>query len=877
MNCPICQKDTGDAEQCPECEGTAGESAPPQTRDDKTADFVATEDARTDSEFPDDPEPKTSNDGSNTDPNAEQRKSSGRNAAENRFDVKDTTAGVLANQIGTFNALFQDSGGNSRRQKHSLYADTSVLPKVSSPTPQCLKDELSDRLKELNETHMLVLGCASWDVAFSSADSLVAQLGIDDSHKRRLYNVKDRFREGSDITIESFLPEEEEEQGSAAVVVDALSDSGQEYVTSLMSDHSGLYRLKEKAIYLISIVRPGYVDQHSADPGLRSGCAYWKISYLDCLLKSHFAEEHLQLKKDIEAQVKRGWWDTEESGLCYELERYIKAGTARETIKERQGTRPPALLPPDSIFQDESAEEPPVLSAAKRIEQTVVYVATYFQKLAPREFNEIVEALLRDLDDTEPASKPVEVGQPPGQSAGRAVIDIWREHKDRFMWRYLKETAASGEMTTVVDFANPSARPLLKSYLEDIRRYYVKDHFSLLQRRGFLFHSDTRVAENMVRLTANAFVSYPDEFNKDWLVSLIVNLYDSFSGDRAAVPVFENGILSFLSFVSSNRAAWGYSRISELIRELIKPQTADLVDRSLADLVNRALSDLMRLRYYEPVLNIVKRLRFATDFDGLYWLKRLFDNGDSAIRQQAFVYLYYTVKESDSDIHQTLTGLESWVPAADPNRRSWSKSTCFALLLLIRYSFQTIRGATEKHKNARLDAGPIEYPLFSFVNDAAARTGVKRIFEWLLHPAMANTVRDLESDPQMKNLLSDLDLESNPHRVLGILLVEWTVILLRHGDLADDALNQLADQLPDGDRVKMVRVVFALLIENASGLMSEVHRKDLIGFWEDCNRELLRLMTHVGRDQREQMFVRWKNVFFMIQELRKAQTKKQVA
>jgi hypothetical protein len=285
----------------------------------------------------------------------------------------------------------------------------------------------------------------------------------------------------------------------------------------------------------------------------------------------------------------------------------------------------------------------------------------------------------------------------------------------------------------------------------------------------------------------------------------------------------------------------------------------------------------MRLRYYEPVLNIVKRLRFAAEFDGLYWLKRLFDNGDPAIRQQAFVHLYYTVKDSDSDIHQTLTKLESWVPAGDPNRRSWSKSTCFALLLLIRYSFQTIRGLTEKPAKARLEAGPVEYPLLNFADEATARTGVKRIFEWLLHPAMANTVRDLESDPQMKHLLSDLDLESNPHRVLGILLVEWTVVLLGHTDSGAHDLDQSADQLPDDDRSKVARQVFPLLIENALALMSDVQRKDLIEFWEDCNRELLRLMTHVSRDKRDQMFVRWKNVFFLIQEFRKAQGKKQAA
>ncbi len=873
MNCPICEKDMGDAEQCPECSGTAAEPVRPEIPYETRSDSAETESSDTYSGSREDPAPEISSNGSNTDSNTDQRKSTGREASNIRFDSWGTK---IRDQIGNVEQLFNlivAPDGKSTRQKHSLYADTRALPKLSSP-PQCLADELQLRSKELGETHMLVLACASWDVAFSSADSLVTQLGIDDSHKKRLYNVKDRFQEGSDITIESFLPAEEaeeEEQGSAAIIVDALSDSGHEYVTSLISDHSGLYRLKEKAIYLISIVRPGYVDQHSADSGLQSGCSYWKISYLDCLLKSHFAEQHLQLKKDIEEEVKVGWWDTEESGLCYELERYIKAGTALNTIKERIGTRPPPLLPPDSIFQVESANNPPVLSAELRIERTVIYVATYFQNLAPREFNEIVEAILRDLDDTEPAPKPVEVDQlPAGQSAGRAVIDIWREHKDRFMWRYLKETAASDEMTTVVDFANSSARTLLRSHLEDVRRYYIKDQFSLLQRRGFLFHPDTRVAENMIRLTANAFANYPDEFNKDWLVKLIINLNDSFASDRGAVPVFENGILSFLSFVPSGRAAWGYSRISELIRELIRfPQTADLV--------NRALSDLMRMRCYEPVLNIAKRLRFAADFDGLYWLKRLFDNGDSDIRQQAFLYLYYTVKESDSDIHQTLTKLESWVPAADPNRRNWPKSTCFALLLLIRYSFQTIRSATEKHKKARLDAGPIEYPLLSFANDAAARTGVKRIFTWLLHPAMANTVRDLESDPQMKNLLSDLDLESNPHRVLGILLVEWTVILLRHGDLADDDLNQSADQSPDDDRVKMVRRVFALLIENASGLMSEVHRKDLIDFWEDCNRELLRMMTRVGRDKREQMFARWKNVFFLIQQLRKAQGKQQAA
>ena len=894
MKCPICKKDIGDAGECPHCHGLTADSMGSDIQNEARSAVAETgsspSDGTSDSSEPGSIHDVTRNPNttegqianSPSDVTAENQHSESqipidkrdhviRDESRKAPDVDLTNLGSnIGVQINNLEKLLFGGDGESRKPKHSLYADTRTLPKISSP-PQCLEDELGDRSKELGETHMLVLACASWDVAFSSADRLLTQLGIHDSNKRRLYSVKDRFQEGSDITMESFLPAEEDDKGKAAVIVDALSDSGHEYVTSLISDHSGLFLLKEKSIYLISIVRPQYVDQHSASPRLQSGCSYWKISYLDCLLKSHFADQHEQLKKDIQDEVEVGWWDTEESGLCYELERFINAGTALATIEERKLTRPTPPLPPQSIFQDESKAGPPVLSAEERIEQTVIYVATYFQNLAPREFNEIVEALLRDRDNREPSPNSDEIARPSaGKTSRRPVIDIWTEHKDRFMWRYLKETAASGEMTTVVDFANSSARALLKLHLEDVRRYYVKDQFSLLQRLGFLFHPNTRVAENMIRLTANAFVSYPDGFNKEWLVGLIVNLNDSFGNNRAAVPVFENGLLSFLSVVPSNQAAWGYSRISELIRELIKlPQSADLV--------NRSLSDLIRLRYYEPVLNIVKRLRFTTEFDGLYWLKRLFDNGDPAIRQQAFVHLYYTVKDTDSDIHETLTKLESWVPIGDPNRRSWPKSTCFALLLLIRYGFQTVRRVAEKRTNTQLEAGPVDYPLFNFANDAAAREGVERIIKWLLHPAMANTVRDLESDPQMNNLLSDLDLESNPHRVLGILLVEWTVILIGNKDSAAAEINQSVDHLPEGHRSKVARQVFALLIGNALALMTDVQRKDLIGFWEECNRELLRLMTQVDRDKRDQMFVRWKNVFFLIQELRKARGKKQAA
>lgn len=831
MECPICKIDIGDANFCPDCEGA---NTTVNLSRDEPQDASVSIDL-----------PEAGFTGSNNDvPKTTDE--------ESRGVLFETNDAEIENQIGKqYNYFFGPEGTSTeRRQEHHLYTDTYQLGEAPASVPTCLLKEIDAELRKLEDVHVLIIGCASSEIAVGAAHALIGSLGIFERRQRRGFNIRDETQDGFDISIESFLPEEEEEDGKrSAVIVDARSESGQSFAISLIGDSMARGRLKQSKVYLLFTVTPPYVD------GIRYQST-WKISYLDCLLKSHFPTKHSELKSKIEKQADLGWWNPDESKLCYEVKDYIDEGRLLDEIDKRTGVPPPPL-PPESVFIDE-----------EHIEKTVVYVATYFPDLSPTEFCETVEAILpdREVGGSIPDLKNNEAAEErvASQQNGQRIVEIWRDYKDTFIWRHLRETLSHDEIR-VLDFANPRARDSIKSYLDRSRRYYVKDQFNILLQKGFLFHPSTRVSENMIRLTAENAVAYPDEFSKDWLVEIIKNLHERYHPDRNGARQRENPLFYFLDRVRFNNEGRGYSRIAELIRTLIKvPQKADMV--------NRCLADLMRLKRYDAVLNIIKRLRFADEFDGLYWLKQLFDRrvdrrDATDIRPQAFNYLYYTLKEANGDIHRTLDKLDSWLPEANTDRRGYSGSAYFALRLFIKYCFETIDRFDENDASAS-----IEFPLFNLpadtTNEEESRL-INRLVRWLLHPALTGSLRVSQTESWMKRLPEVADDRKRANQLIAILLAEWSVIVPDRRQ--PPTINEYDTKLETtaSDRI---RTVFDQFLTRVASQLSDEQRKDLITYWDESNRRSLFSPTNAAAPQlaarRNHEADRWYRVFSLGQEFR---------
>lgn len=761
-------------------------------------------------------------------------------------------------------------GPQEEKENRSLYTDTYEISSAYTDPVKTTGENLRPYVSQLEDKRLLVIGCENAYIAFDAAKALITKLGITDQKRRRGYNVEEGFQQDTNITIQSLLPDKKEAKDNkdCAVVVNALGSSGQSFVNSLLDDFTIHDRLRESSIYLLLVVSPTYLAARRTTLGV--DVPRWEISYLKYLLRSYSARTKTK-QADLESRIRRqqatGWWATEESKLCYEVKDYIDQDTLIDELKHRDETEPPPPWNSKDVFKDE-----------RRIENTVLYVATYFSSVTPGEFCEIVEALLPDREIREEVPPYKDSTTHPDEQAipnpiSSPAVELWHDYKDRFIREYLHETVADVGMTTVVDFTQSTARDSFKNYLGSARCYYVKDQFNLLLQKGFLFHPSTRVSENMIKLTAENALAYPDEFSKDWLVEIIKNLHERYHPDRNGARQRENPLFYFLDRVRFNKQGWGYSRVAELIRALIKvPQKADLV--------NRCLADLMRLKHYDAVLNLIKRLRFASEFDGLYWLKQLFDRKDAVeIRPQAFSYLYYTLKEANGDIHKTLDKLDSWLPDADTDRRGYSGSAYFALRLFIKYCFETI-----DRFDANAVSASIDFPLFNLpadTTDEEASRLIDRLVRWLLHPALTGALRE---SPWIKRLAevaderkraAEVDQRKRANRLIAVLLAEWSVILPDRRQ--PPAINEQEHDAPlETTAAERIRKVFDQFLTRVASQLSETQRKDLITYWEESNRRSLLSPTDAAAPQEREPLAarrkreadRWFRVFSLGQEFR---------
>jgi hypothetical protein len=863
MQCPDCEFDIGDARYCPECGWQDGLTSPAFVSQELLPESEEPLDANTDEDRQSDSEPTAGPPGEVTDSSEDEAQAEDNDQTRVQFDNKKSI--IHGDQIGLLIKLFRGDQAQGEKSKHSLYTDTYEIGPTVLSAPDFIREKLATHLDTLKKEHLLVVGGEDNEIVRRAVHALIDHLGITDANQRRGYKVKERFEEDSDIDLQSFLPEKKVVGKKAAVIVDAHSNSGQVFVLSLLSDFMMADRLRSHAVYLLCIVDPAFINQWSTDSGRGSALPGWKIPCLHYLLKSKFPERHPAYERDILNQQKVGRWDQDETKLYYEVKSYVDKNVLPAEIELRK--KPPSSPSPETVFKDEQC-----------IEKTIIYTATYFPNVTLSEFCGIVEAL---LDNRKVLATIPKLSHHEDETIGwshvpsmRPMVEIWREYKDQFMWRWkrLRQIIAAGDIVTI-GFTDYAMREVLKTYLSSERKFYVKDQFDILQSKGFLFHPSNRVSDNLLQLAAETAASYPDEYNKDWLVAIISSFREYAHADPKASQERENTRFYFLDRTPFNKVSWGYSRIAEMIRQLLMkaPQTREMV--------NRALSDLMRLKAYDAVLDLIKRLRFAPDFDGLYWLKQLFDRGELGIRVRAFNYLYDQARGGDADIYETLRKLESWLPAGDRETHAYPSSALIALRLLIKYCLET----TYRFKQEQREAEYVNCPLFVFADKKIAEDNLDQLVRWLLHPALGPALRDLESDSGMKNALVSLGLEKKPIRLLGALMAEWSMILLRSAQATGvgpgvqvNAFYQVGLS-PEGISTPAFYVgaaevdSFRLLIEKIASQTNETQQRELIVYWEAFNQDLLHSMTRpeCSIERRSQLYLKSSQMFYTIQEFKK--------
>lgn len=761
--------------------------------------------------------------------------------------INDKTVAIHRDQIAQ--QVINNYGGKFEKQtiEEALFsAIIEDLPPRLATTCEFDPKDLDSILDNLRQRHLILISCPYMDYALDAAYTLIERLALSNGDQKFRIDLQQQLIKYT-ISSASFLPDNQSVSGKVAVLVNARDADAQRELDKLISDAdragSFEWKLQQRDVYLLCIVQPSYIEERLGDASRELKSLHWKIPFLVPLLKMYFSpEECVEMEQLIHRYNEKHRWPNESA--CYsEIMTAVKSRELRTRLEEWD--RPLDISARD-IFAD-----------GDYMAKSVLYLATYFRDLSPKEFSHMVEVLLGERKVT--VAVP-EYRKNADKNHDRVytttetpIVEIWRDERDDVMWKWLRETYSAKDSVKVVDFCDYRLRDDLKRLLESERNFYVKGQFKKLHHHGFLFYNSDRVAENMIRLTCEMITEYPDEFNKEWLFEITAAIKSCFDPECDLDAQPGATVIQSLKKMNPGALNLAYSRIADLMRLLLKdPQTRVLVDG--------CLDDLLRSGHHDTLIQLIRRLRAASEIDDLYWIKRLLDNGNRGAQLKAYDYLYGYVRRLGIGILEQGNVLEKWIPKEERQVENYPRSSHYALRSIVQYCLETI---------AEFDAPaygvwPSSYPLFAFTDAKAAETGLHQLMQWLFHPAQEKVLQQLNTDIGVEG-----DLAS-PNRLIGALIAEWYFILLGPPEKALVAANpdnrseagKEADAIIKTDDAQTgldATTLSNILLKQVTQVADKDQQKELFDYWEKFRRDLreLILMAKLSSDLRPQLI--WRN------------------
>ncbi len=715
------------------------------------------------------------------------------------------------------------------------------------PATKCdfIIEEIETHFASLMSQNLILIGCPDLELSLDAGYALIERLSIPDDRKWKI-DLRSHLNKGTIIGIKSLLPENEQKKTKAAILVNAIHKPAEDLIESLLLESfvaesfEGI--LRENNVYMLCIVQSRYIDERQSDPLRELKTPFWKIPFLRPLLKQNF-DDYESLEQRILCQRQKGRWKEDESEFCGEIKTFLKKGQLRKVIENRDN---PVSVSVETIFKDDDY-----------IGKSVLYSASYFRDMTSKEFCSLVESLLgnRKVFKSVPEYKQDESGslELVHTRIEVPIINIWRDEKDPIMWKWLSETYSTKNAANVIDFSDYQMRDSIRNFLEESRRFLLKDNFRTLQEQGFLFYPSDQVAENMIGLTCDMMSAYPDEFNTDWLVELIVNIRDSFETTRASSTKRLASIAQFLKAPEASALALVYSRISELMRQLLKNQ-------KLKEIVAGTFVELIRSRKHDCVFNLIRRLRTASEFDEFYWIKQLLNQGDMVTRLFTYGYFHHRIKTLNPNIPAACQFIEDWLPKEDRPTGQYARSSTYALRSLIQQCLE----AVDVLEADSYGVWPSQYSLFAFQDRETAERSVGQMMKWLFHPAMTQALDELDKDSRTGGGFA------SPNNLVGALIAEWFFILMgpdkktalySSGANNGKSIAERSEQRSTGDADTKIDAdsLVAILMRQVSLNSDKAQRKEMVEYWEQLRIDLSFLIrfSEYSLDMRAQFI--WRN------------------
>ena len=413
------------------------------------------------------------------------------------------------------------------------------------------------------------------------------------------------------------------------------------------------------------------------------------------------------------------------------------------------------------------------------IQNTVLYVATFFPGLNPQDFKRVVSLLLEGLTKTIPVKESITTEEGKTQiketHKEKPLTEIWQESFDR-PDKYLRNcylTVSRQNGNQRINFTSHDLRKDFLTYFEKEQSLYVEEQLRRTQKLDLLLDNSDELAEKAIDVAVKAAIDYPNSYAEDWLIEFLVKIAKE--DERKVTTLLER--LSQLIYRLQIQP--DYSKSEDIAQKFLE-HLIDIEYRNLAFAIFRYLID-WNIRSGELGIRSAKQL--------LTWLKKLLDQEDLEDKDEKFKADVYSLLQEllwQSGfylyIYDFLGILKEWLPDRDISPEKYTHSNIAALFLLFTYCKET----TDKLNLKWYGEWPSFYPLFAPLKnqDSEISHGFNgelcTLFSWLFY-----------SDIKGKIALDRVFNYSNPSQInaldeIGFFIAEWLVILFGFDDEESD-------------------------------------------------------------------------------------------
>jgi hypothetical protein len=722
-------------------------------------------------------------------------------------EINNSLGSNVVREVAEFNQYFygrMHDSGIAVEERKALVDFTSDLPLNLVLDPHLDFDSIEDYVYKLRSDRLILISCANDQLAFDSAQSIVARLDLAKANQLRFLDLKRAAREKCGPSID-VLRNGKAQLDELAVVIDAVSEPAQAFLDDLLNASGGALNsirlsLVQFNLYLVCIVNNDDViaklvyNDRSGSFQRECPIPHWDIPFLRPMLQRYFPNEYAELEAKIMAM--RNEWDPDDRKFKLRIEALIKGGRLKTHLSSAQ--------PQKEYVQSEA-----LFLGDKSLRDYVMYVGVHFPGLNPREFQRVVSLLLQDKTVT--VAVPSTITHDDGKvekieiEKERPLLDLWRESMDKIQRESHLITCLVQDGQTVVDFKDHRIREQLKEHLNQEYSFFLTAQFEQLLNLGLLFDPSLRIAEGFTQRMAEMIASDPEYYGYEWICQLLsrlekINIEGQVENEGELFPT-----LSGVTVKQVNSLI--YRRISHLIRRLLDSQAQDVV--------NELFEQLIRRKLHTSALELVKRLRFVPQFEEFYWLRQLIERGDKAATEGTFLYLCYYMQSTGARVYTVLDGLDEWIKK-DARPEAYSRATEEALQLIFFYC-SSLKVSDSSFASL--------HPLFSFPDADSAKLNLDLVTRSLFHPWMEKSIHTLK--PNLRVLAS-----------IGELISDWVFGILRTTAEA----NTMVHLQSNTNRISPAETV-RILLQQVVASSTTQQQDRLLKFWRSKS---VRLMERIN-------------------------------